>query len=318
MNLDFIPNPEDPVLVIGAAGFDIVGSLKTELTPGTSNASNIRTSFGGVARNVAENLAHLGQPVVLLTAVGSDQAGESLLQGMSACGVDTSAILRTEDFPTGSYLAVLTPHAELKFALDDMRIVSQISSAYLKEHEQLFREASLIFLDANLSRETLRTAMSLARKARVPVCADPVSEGLAARLVPHLPRISLVTPNCAEVSVLSGLEITSAHRRQQALAAAKALVSQGVEIAIVSMAQYGVCYASSETSGHVPAIRTDVVDPTGVGDAMTATVIFALLNHMPLDDAVRLGVSAAALTMGHRGTVVSDLTLEKLYDKLVI
>ncbi len=318
MNLDFTPNPEGPVLVVGAAGVDIVGSLRAELQPGTSNPSNIRSSFGGVARNVAENLARLGQPVVFFSAVGQDQVGDSLLKDISDSGVDAQAVLRTKEYPTGSYLAVLTPHAERKFALDDMRVISQISPAYLHKHADYFQQASMVFLDANLSRETLRTAMSLARKAKVPICADPVSEGLAEKLLPYLSRISLVTPNCAEASILSGVSISATHRRQQALEAAKALVSRGVQIAIVSMAQFGVCYASSETSGHVPAIRTEMVDPTGVGDAMTATVIFALLNHIPLDDAVRLGVSAAALTMRHGGTVLSDLTLEKLYDKLVI
>ena len=84
------------------------------------------------------------------------------------------------------------------------------------------------------------------------------------------------------------------------------------------MAAFGVCYATSETSGHVPALRSSVIDPTGVGDALTATVIFGLLNDIPIDDAVRLGVTAASLTLQHRGTVLPDLSLEKLYDQLVI
>jgi len=44
--------------------------------------------------------------------------------------------------------------------------------------------------------------------------------------------------------------------------------------------------------------------------------LFALLNDISIDDAVRLGVSAATLTLRHRGAVVPDLTLEKLYDQL--
>jgi pseudouridine kinase len=84
------------------------------------------------------------------------------------------------------------------------------------------------------------------------------------------------------------------------------------------LGQFGVCYATSDTSGQIPAIRTEIADPTGAGDAMTATVIFALLNDIPLDDAVRLGVSAATLTLRHPGAVLPDLSLEKLYDQLVI
>jgi pseudouridine kinase len=86
----------------------------------------------------------------------------------------------------------------------------------------------------------------------------------------------------------------------------------------VALAQLGVVYASSETSGHIPAVRTKIVDPTGAGDALTATVIFALLNDIPLDDAVRLGVTAASLALRQRGTVVPDLSLENLYNRLVI
>jgi pseudouridine kinase len=102
------------------------------------------------------------------------------------------------------------------------------------------------------------------------------------------------------------------------LQAAKSLVGQGVKLAIVTLAEQGLCYATSETSGSIPAIRTQVVDPTGAGDALTSAVIFALLNDIPLDDAVRLGVSAASLTLRYRGAVVPDLSLEKLYDQLVI
>jgi pseudouridine kinase len=47
-------------------------------------------------------------------------------------------------------------------------------------------------------------------------------------------------------------------------------------------------------------------------------VLFGLLNEMDIDESVRLGVSAASLTLGYRGAVVPDLTLEKLYDHLVV
>ena len=77
-------------------------------------------------------------------------------------------------------------------------------------------------------------------------------------------------------------------------------------------------YATPSTSGFVPALEVDVVDPTGAGNALTATVIYALLNDIPLDEAVRLGVSAATLTLDSHETVRSDLSLESLYAQLII
>jgi pseudouridine kinase len=47
-------------------------------------------------------------------------------------------------------------------------------------------------------------------------------------------------------------------------------------------------------------------------------VVYALLHDIPIDEAVRLGVSAATLTLGSPDTVRQDLTLDILYAHLVI
>jgi pseudouridine kinase len=307
----------DQVLVIGGAGVDIVGQLENSLHPRTSNPGQICSSFGGVARNVAENLARLGQPVSLISAIGEDDVGDRLLKGLVEAGVNTEAVLRVAEHDTGSYLAVIDKSGELQFALDDMSAMNELSSEHLRKYVDLFKNAALLFVDANLPAKTLRTAMSLARKARIPVCADPTSVSLAERLRPYLARLLLVTPNSAETSILCDPPMEVEDNRQ-ALSAAKCLVGQGVDIALITLAEQGLCYATSETSGYIPALRTEIVDPTGAGDALSATVIFALLNEIPLDDAVRLAVSAASLTLRHRGSVLPDLSLEKLYDQLVI
>lgn len=313
----FSQSPEAPVLVIGGAGVDIVGRLKTELRSGTSNPGQIRSSFGGVARNVAENLARLGQPVRLITVVGEDEVGDQLLHALEDAGVDTSAVMRVDQHHTGSYLAVVNPRGEFQFGIDDMRAINELDSDHIRSNSNLFSQASALFVDANIPKKTLRTIMSQARRARISVCADPTSVALAPRLQPYLSRLALIAPNNSEAAIFCGPKAKVANRRQ-ALEAAKALVAQGVKIAIITMAEQGLCYATSETSGYIPAINTEIVDPTGAGDALSATVMFALLNGIPIDDAVRLGVSAASLTLRYRGAVVPDLSLEKLYDQLVI
>jgi len=317
MEEGFAFSTEKPVLVIGGAGVDIVGRLKSDLNPATSNPAQIRYSFGGVARNVAENLARLGQPVRLMTIVGEDESAGRLLDVLAQAGVDVDAVLRTAEGNTGTYLAVLDPSGNRQFALDDMRIVAGLTPQYIRQHADLFEEASLLFIDANLPKETLRTIMSLARQVHLPVCADPTSASLAHRLRPYISRFFMITPNSSEASILCDPS-QQVSNRKQALEAAKCLVSQGVDVAIITLAEQGLCYATSEISGHIPALRTGVLDPTGAGDALSAAVIFALLNGIEIDEGMRLGVSAASLTLRYRGAVVPDLSLEKLYDRLVV
>jgi pseudouridine kinase len=42
------------------------------------------------------------------------------------------------------------------------------------------------------------------------------------------------------------------------------------------------------------------------------------MNNIEIDDAARLGVSAASLALRHQGTVFPDLSLERLYDELAV
>jgi pseudouridine kinase len=311
-----IPDPEAPVLVIGASALDIVAHVKENLSAGTSIPARIRYSYGGVARNVAENLARLGQPVRLLSVVGDDDIGHQLLQQAEEAGIDISPVLITEAQPTCTYMAAVDPSSGLLFGTDDMRAMKELSPVAIRERSELFKGASVLFVDGNVPRDTLRTVMSMARRERLPVCADPAAAGLAERLRPYLPRLTLVTPNGSEASVLTGLTF-NAKSPDESLQIAKQLVTIGVEIAIITLGDAGVCYATSQTSGYIPAVRTQVLDPTGAGDALTATVIFSLLNEIPLDDALQLAVSAASLTLRYPGSVVPDLTLQSLYDRLV-
>lgn len=306
---------EGPVLVIGSAGIDLVGRATGDLQPHTSNPGRLRLSHGGVARNVAENLARLGTEAVLISAVGDDTQGRQLLNRLREAGVNVQHVLTVPGAATGAYLAVLEPDGSLHLGLDDMGVVAALTPDYLRECADLFEASAVVFVDANLPPQTLAAAVQQARRRRVPIAADPTSASLAAALTPHLEHLWLVTPNEAEAAALCPLPVPHADVNQ-ALAAARHLVALGVDIAMVTMAEFGVGYASAEGSGHVPALRTEVVDPTGAGDALTAAVLFALLNGIPLDEAVRLGLSAAAYTLRTPGTVAPDLSLELLYDQL--
>ena len=305
------------VLAIGAAGVDMVGHVAGPLEAHTSNPARIRLACGGVARNVAENLARLGQPTILISAIGSDFFGGHLRQQLQASGVDTSALIMLDDCPSGAYLAVVDPSGQLHLALDDMRALEAVTPEVLESHADLFEGAGMIFLDANLSPQAIATAVKLAQQAGVRISADPVSRTLARRLGPHLDDLFLITPNAGEAEVLLGQALPASDSSQSVMAA-RELVKRGVDVALIALAEFGVAYATATDHGHLPALRTQIIDPTGAGDALTAAVIFGLLNDIPIHEAVRVGISAASLTLRSPSAVAPDLSLEKLYDQLLL
>lgn len=303
------------VLVIGAAGLDVKGQVGGPLQMGTSNPGSIRQSPGGVARNIAENLARLGVEVALITALGDDWPGRYILEHARQAGVHTDHILVRPDLRTGTYLALQDQEKQLIVGLDDMGATQAITPQYLHDRQHLFQEAEMIAIDANLSPEALEMVFRLAAEYHRPVCADPTSAPLAVRLQPFLGQLHLVTPNLQEAYALLG-EVGGSSSRP--IRIARRLVAQGAKLAVITLAEKGLCYATMQESGNLPAIAVPIMDRTGVGDALTAAVIFGLLEGLPPTEAVRLGLSAAALTLQCRHTVCPDLSLERLYETLVV
>lgn len=310
-------NADRPVLVIGAAGIDVKGRASESLQMGTSTLGVVQNSLGGVARNIAENLARLEVSTILLSAVGQDASGDMLIRRTAEAGVDTSYMLRLPDIHTGSYVAILEASGQLAMAVSEYDIVDAISAGYIYQNRRLLADASMIVIDANLSDRTLTTIFRLAERYGIPVCADPTSPALAIKLIPYLHSLYMASPNAAEAAILCGAEQPPS-TSHAAIRTAQRLVGQGLDVAIVTLAEMGLAYADGSSAGHIAALNTPVIDPTGVGDALTAAVIFGLLNEMPLDEAMRLGVSAASLTLRTRETVVPDLSLDRLYNELVV
>jgi len=226
-----------------------------------------------------------------------------------------SHVVVSDRHRTGSYIAVLDHNGVPAHAIDDMAVLELVTPALVYRKRRLIRDADMIVVDANLAPKTLETVFSLARKYDRPVCADPASASLAPRLRPSLSDIYLILPSLREAEILT--EVQPGEQVDVQRLALK-LVNMGVEMAIITLSEIGLYYASSDESGRVPPLQREIEDLTGAADALAAAVIFGLLNDVSMSEAVRLGVSAAALTVQCTETVCPNLSLERLYDQLVI
>lgn len=306
--------PERPIVVIGSAALDAKAKAITELSPEGSVPGEIRLAVGGVARNIAESLARFELPTLLVTAVGDDSVGDYILETTARAGVDVSYALRIPHERTGAYLAMLHHDGKRAWSIDDMAVMTHLTPDLIYDHADLFQNARTVVLDNNLPLESLETVIHICNEANVSICADPTSRFLAHRFKPLLNRFNLMTPNQREAEVLCDTTIATV---DDALLAARKLVRGGLKMAMITMGDMGVVYATANERGHVAAPLVDVTDLTGGSDAMTAAVVYALVNDIPVDEAVRLGVTAAMLTITSSDTVRRDLSLELLYDSLV-
>lgn len=304
------------VLVIGAAALDLKGRPASDLQAANCNPGIIRQSFGGVGRNIAENLARLGLPTVFLTVLGYDSAGMQIYDTMTAAGVDMQAVMRRGDCRTGTYIAVLDTFGDLAVAVSDFDSIRLLDAAFVQKHETLFQQARMVVIDLNLEIATIEAVIALAKRHHVSIAMDPTSPKRALALSKRIHDFFLIAPNADEAHVLGSMVFEAKHQ-DRALLAAQQMVQSGVEIVLITLGKYGVVYASARENGAVDGLEVPIADATGAGDALLAGVIYGLLQDEPLSVAVRLGMTAAVLTLQDHSSVLPRLSSSLLYDHLI-
>lgn len=296
------------VTVIGGANVDMKAQSFAPATAQTSNPGRASMAPGGVGRNIAENLARLGDRVHLVSVVGRDALGAGLLDHTAAAGVRLDHVVRT-DRATGTYTAVLDANGEMVVAIADMEAIDELGPAQIQSARDVIVNAGLIVLDGNVRRNAFDYALNLAEGVRVVV--EPVSVPKAAALREVLDeRVYAITPDRDELSALTELPTRT---DRQLRAAANALHDRGVSVVWVTLGERGSLLSTAEGVTELPALPTSVTDVTGAGDSMVAAFCHVLLDGGAPLEAARLGHAAAAVTIASPHTVRPDLSLRLLH-----
>ena len=301
--------PDDrPIVCVGAANLDRKLRALGPLAMGTSNPASAIESFGGVARNIAENLARLGAAVSLITAVGNDTAGRALLAHAQETGIDTRGALRLDDAGSGTYTAVLDADGQMAVALADMALYDRITPAFLALRQQQRATAALIVADLNLPHDAIATLQQDAARDGVDLVIVAVSEPKMNRLPASLLGVRLLILNEGELAARLQRVV---HGDADLAAACAELQAQGAVDVVVTLGARGVLFTTSDGVGHLAAPPAEVVDVTGAGDAFAAAVCLSLQDGASdLALASRRGLQLAKLTIGCRETVCPQLTPE--------
>lgn len=281
------------VLAIGAANMDITGSTDHALVAQDSTPGRIRCAAGGVARNVAENLARLGRDVRLISAVGDDLYGASLLESTRRAGVDVQGCQVLAGQATSTYLSLHGPDGDMALALNDMAILEQLTPERLAASAGLLHHAGAALVDCNLPETTL--AWVVGQAGNTPLFAEPVSAFKCRLLLPWLERIHTLKANRLEAQALTGQAVDS---DDAVVAAAHWLHRHGVRQVVLSLGGRGLFWSEhTGANGWQPALPVAVVNATGAGDAVMAGLIHGFLDGAALRDAAVFAAGCAAVTL---------------------
>jgi pseudouridine kinase len=296
-----------PVICIGAALIDETYTCMAEPRQGTSNPASYFRSPGGVARNIANHLALLGQSVEIITHFGSDQDGQWLMGKCSSNGIGISHSI-VNDVATGRFVAMLSPEGDLFTGAVSTHFESQLTPAFLEQKIHLLKSASVLLIDTNLGKESLNWILQLCRLEKIPCIIEPVSVPKAARLRnADLSNILLITPNRDEMLALSG-ESDKLDTNQLI----GHILERGVNNLWIRDGRNGSAIYSPGFSFKLAAPDVNVVETTGAGDAALAGWIYAWLQNKAPEECVGYGHAMAKLVLQVKGAIKTDLSQDLL------
>jgi pseudouridine kinase len=302
------------IVCIGGVVADRVVRLAAPPVAGTSNPGSVVSSPGGVARNVAENLARLGRRPTLVSVIGDDTVGTSLVTGVRAAGVDARGVRTVPSEPTAEYLAILDPDGELVLGVAVMAVLdaldaSDVDAAWPSRPST--PGDSWVILDCNPRPEVLAHTLARSREAAsgVHLVVVAVSAPKITRLPSRLDGVDILFSTHEEARAwlagpggqadTRGTSDADLVARICAAGARRVVLTRGAAGALVAV-------AGGDTL-EIPSEPVRVVDVTGGGDALVAGTVTALADGADFEAAVRFGVHLAGLTVAVPGAVRADL-----------
>ena len=262
------------ICVIGGANVDITAQSKNQFIARDSNPGTVRLSFGGVGRNIAHNLALLGDEVCFVTRFGGDAFGQMLQVSCREIGMDISLCETCPTFPSACFASINDSNGEMLGGVADMVVTESISKEWLTERIDAINEADAVVADTNLLPETLAWLID---HVTVPLYIDAVSGPKAVRLAEALDlseskRLYTFKCNALEARTLSG--VTHFTRRY---------ITRGAE---------GLEVTADGRTSLFPALPCTARNATGGGDALLAGIVHAG-PKASVEEAARIGLMCA-------------------------
>ncbi len=308
-----LPNRNIDVLAVGEVLIDLISDT---MQSSLSEAGTFTMYPGGQAANLAQNIAHLGGSVAMVTRVGDDSLGTLLRHHLQTSGVDTTYVRTTPHEPTT--VAIIsrntkTPDftiyrgAEAHMVPDDMPTDLLPSIALV--------HTSAFALAREPSRSTIAQFLKQAYEASCLISFDPnyhprLWESDPLTLLKTIyPYVFITKPSLDDCSRLFGEGLPPVEYISHFLAL-------GARNVVLTMGGDAVLVACDGQIHALPVHPVPVVDVTGAGDAFWSGLLLAILDGYPVIDAARVGQAIAALKIQQVGPITQAIERTEIYLQL--
>ena len=288
------------IITVGTVFVDIKGYPEGPFFPTGRNAGDIKYFHGGVARNVAEDVAKMGEDSVLVSVVDNSGVASDVLKHLASVNVRTDYVKAAKN-GMGTWMAVFDENGELCASISKRPELMPICDTLKENEKQIFQGADGILLEIDIDEPIVDITMRMAEKYDIPVYAVISNMIIAKERLEYIKRTTCFFCNRLEAGIFFNKE-TEALSPQQMLDLLKIELKRiGMQAMVITMDADGAVYAEAKgDAGYCPAMPITVVDTTGAGDVFFAGTSVGLLRKLSFADACKMGTKAAASVLSKK------------------
>lgn len=282
------------IVVIGDVFIDVKGFSTSTYIPYGRNQGTIEHIHGGVGRNVAEDIANVELEPTFVGMVDDDSVGESVISKLKRHKVDTRYMKKVKN-GMGTWLAVFDHNGDVVASISKRPDHGPLNRMLEEHGDEIVRDADSIVIEIDMDREIVKKVFALAKKYQKKVYAVVSNMSIAIERRDFIRSTDCFVCNQQEAGMLFSEDYEQMTPEKLAEILPKRLSSAKISQLVVTMGGQGSVYATMDgESGVCPALKVDVVDTTGAGDAFFSGVCIGLTYGKSLREACGIGARLAS------------------------
>ncbi|MDR1122769.1 MAG: D-glycero-beta-D-manno-heptose-7-phosphate kinase [Endomicrobium sp.] len=265
------------------------------------------TEVLGGAANVANNIMALGGRAFIVSAIGDDVTGKSLIEMLSKKNINCDYLVCSPHRPTIIKTRIIAASQQVVRVDKEVKGVFErsIELKIIKNIKEVIPKANAVIISdygkGVVSLTVLKKTIAFAKKYKIPVTVDPKTDHFK-----KYKKVTTMTPN--EKEAVEGMRLKNIKSEEDiSVLGKKILKTLGSNSVVITRGEKGMTLVEPNNKiTNIPARAKEVYDVTGAGDTVISTMTLALAAKASLLSAAEIANFAAGIVVGKLGTATTS------------
>ena len=282
------------IVVMGAVFVDIKGYPDGIYIPAGRNAGRVEQIYGGVSRNVTEDIANCELRPTFISLVDDTAIGADVIRQLQNHKVNTRFVRQVPD-GMGTWLAVFDNEGDVVASISKRPNLMPILETLEEHGDEIFSQADSIVIEVDMDKAIVKKTLVLAKKYNKPVYGVVANMSIGLERRDFLKELSAFVCNIQEAGLLFCTDFSENTPEELVDMISQRVIQARIPKLVVTLGSQGAIYADmAGDKGLCPARAVEVKDTTGAGDSFCAGLTVGLTYGKSLRQACEIGTHLAA------------------------